>query len=160
MPARCRVPFLPQPSEFTLTWDSLQLCWTAYHVAWLHLEGSSILHIQVRIKRIPWTQLLIYTSVRPIRKFRDIPITNINARTHPITDTDMKVSVYFLCCTPSHLPPPRYSSTVSELAGRIGVRATRLYTWIKRPSVYAATDQKVEAGWGDADREHSVKLLS
>jgi len=39
---------------------------------------------------------------------------------------------------PYYLPPPRYSSTVSELAGCIGVWGTRLYAQIKRLSVYAA----------------------
>jgi len=41
--------------------------------------------------------------------------------------------VYFLCCTPSHLPD------TPELADRIGVWATRLYARIKRQSVYDAT---------------------
>ena len=49
-----------------------------------------------------------------------------------------------LLLMPYSLPPPRYSSTVSELASCIGVWATHLYAQIKHPSVYAATDQKVE----------------
>jgi len=64
-------------------------------------------------------------------------------RTHPITDTDIRYEGHSmavgLLLMPYSLPPPRYSSTVSELAGRIGVWATRLYARIKRPSVYAAT---------------------
>jgi len=38
----------------------------------------------------------ILTSVRPIREFREMPITDINARMHPITitDTDMKVTAW------------------------------------------------------------------
>jgi len=60
--------------------------------------------------------------------------------------------VYFLCRTPFHFPLPRYSSTVSELAGRIGVWATRLYTWIKWPSVYAATVYGSKS-WGRVGRQ-------
>ena len=40
---------------------------------------------------------------------------------------------------PYSIPPPRYSSTVSELASCTGVWATHLYARIKRPSVYDAT---------------------
>jgi len=39
-------------------------------------------------------ELLVNISVRPIREFREMPITDINVRTHPITDTDMKVTVW------------------------------------------------------------------
>jgi len=83
------------------------------------------------------------TSVRPIREFWEMPITDINVRTHPITDTDIRYEGHSmavgLLLMPYSLPPPRYSSTESELAGRIGVWATRLYARIKRPSVYTAT---------------------
>ena len=95
-----------------------------------------------------------------------MPITDINARTHPITDTDIRYEGHSvavgLLLMPYSLPPPRYSSAVSQLAGRIGMWATRLYTRIKQPAVYAAqsTDQKVEAGWEDTVRKHSVKLWS
>jgi len=72
-----------------------------------------------------------------------MPITDINARTHPITDTDIQYEGHSmavgLLLMPYSLPAPRYSSTVSELAGGIGVWATRLYARIKRPSVYADT---------------------
>jgi len=50
------------------------------------------------------------TSVRPIREFWEMPITDINARTHPITDTDI-----------------RYEGHSAAVAR------------IKQPSVYAAT---------------------
>ena len=87
--------------------------------------------------------IAVFNSVRPIREFREMPITDINMRTHPITDTDIRYEGHSmavgLLLMPYSLPPPRYSSTVSELAGRIGVWATRLYARIKRPSVYAAT---------------------
>jgi len=33
--------------------------------------------------------VLILISVRPIREFREMPITDINVRMHPITDTDI-----------------------------------------------------------------------
>jgi len=29
-----RMPFLPQPSQFILTWDRHQICWLEYPVAW------------------------------------------------------------------------------------------------------------------------------
>ena len=95
-----------------------------------------------------------------------MPITDINARTHPITDTDIRYEGHSvavgLLLMPYSLPPPRYSSTVSELAGRIGVWATHLYAWIKWPSVTVlqSTDQEVEAGWGDTVSKHSIKLWS
>jgi len=110
--------------------------------------------------------IMFKTSVRPMREFWEMPITDINAQTHPITDTDIRYEGHSvtvgLLLMPYSLPPPRYSSTVSELAGRIGVWATRFYAWIKRPSVtlLRCTDQKVEAGWGDTVRKHSVKLWS
>ena len=34
------------------------------------------------------------TSVRPIREFREMPITDISMWMHPITDTDMKVTAW------------------------------------------------------------------
>jgi len=72
-----------------------------------------------------------------------MPITDINTRMHPITDTDIQYEGHSvavgLLLMPYSVPPTGYSSTVSELAGHIGVWATRLYTRIKRPSVYAAT---------------------
>ena len=33
-PVLCRMPLLPQPSQFILAWDK-QICWTAYLEAWL-----------------------------------------------------------------------------------------------------------------------------
>jgi len=81
-------------------------------------------------------------SVRPIHEFWEMPITDINARTHSITDTDIQYEGHSvavdLLLMPYSLPPPRYSSTETELAGRICVWATRLYARIKRPSVYTA----------------------
>jgi len=32
------IPFLPQPSQFILTWDRHQISWLAYPVAWLKLS--------------------------------------------------------------------------------------------------------------------------
>ena len=72
-----------------------------------------------------------------------MPITDINARTHPITNTNIRYEgpcvAVGLLRMPYSLPPPGYSFIVSELAGHIGVWATRLYTWIERPSVYTAS---------------------
>jgi len=87
---------------------------------------------------------MVVASVRPICEFREMPITDINVRTHPITNTDIRyeghsVAVGLLLMPYFHLPPPRYSSTASELAGCIDVWATHLYARTKRPSVYAAT---------------------
>jgi len=85
---------------------------------------------------------IAFSSVRPIREFQDMPITDINMRTHPITDTDIRYEGHSvavgLLLMPYSLPPPTFPDT-PELAGRIGVWATRLYARIKRPSVYAAT---------------------
>ena len=39
-------------------------------------------------------QCCIIDSVRPIREFREMPMTDINAWTHPITDTDMKATAW------------------------------------------------------------------
>jgi len=68
-----------------------------------------------------------------------MPITDIHAWTHPITYTNIRYEGHSvavgLLLMPYSLPPPRYSSTVSELAGRIDVWATCLYARIKRPSV-------------------------
>jgi len=33
---------------------------------------------------------VLFTSVRPIREFREMPIADINMRTHTITDTDIR----------------------------------------------------------------------
>ena len=104
--------------------------------------------------------IILLNSVRPIREFWEMPITYQNKDApdnryrYPIWKSQCGV-----CHTPSHLPPPRYSSTVSELAGRICVWATRLYARIKRPSVYAATvyGSKSRGGVGDTVRKHSVK---
>ena len=60
-------------------------------------------------------------SVRPIREFREMPITDINERTHPITDTDIRYEGHSvaigLLLTPYSLPPPtsRYSSRVRPM---------------------------------------------
>jgi len=35
-----RIPFLPQPSHFILTWDRHQICWLAYRVAWFLFEQA------------------------------------------------------------------------------------------------------------------------
>ena len=72
-----------------------------------------------------------------------MPITDINVRTHPITDTDIRHEGHSmavgLLLMPYSLPPPTSPILPPELAGRIGVWATRLYVRIKQPSVYAAS---------------------
>ena len=68
-----------------------------------------------------------------------------------------------LLLMPYSLPPPRYSSTESELAGRIGVCGLPTFTRGLNGRQYTllqSTDQKGEAGWGDTVRKHSVKLCS
>ena len=58
-------------------------------------------------------------SVRPIREFREMPITDINAWTHPITNTDIRHEGHSvaigLLLTPYSLPPPRCSSRVRPM---------------------------------------------
>ena len=84
---------------------------------------------------------VVFNSVRLIREFREMLITDINVRTLPITDIryegqsqrGSRSTAYAVFPPTSHLPD------TPELAGRIGVWATRLYVRIKRPSVYAAT---------------------
>jgi len=82
---------------------------------------------------------MLQTSVRPIREFREMPITDITVRTHPITDTDIRYEGHSVAVGLLLMPSPSHLPDTPELAGRIGVWATRLYAWIKRPSVYAAT---------------------
>ena len=94
-----------------------------------------------------------------------MPITDINVRTHPITDTDIRYeghSVAVRLLLMIVLLPSSHLPDTPELAGRIGVWAICLYAQIKRPSVYASTvyGSKGEAGWGDTVRKHSVKLWS
>jgi len=68
-----------------------------------------------------------------------MPITDINVRTHPITDTDIRYEGHSVAVGLLLMPSPSHLPDTPELAGRIGVWATRLYARIKRPSVYAAT---------------------
>ena len=85
---------------------------------------------------------VVLDSVRPIREFWEMPITDINVRSHPITDTDIRYeghSVAVRSTSYAVLLPTSHLPDTPELAGRIGVWATRLYARIKRPSVYAAT---------------------
>ena len=51
-PVLCRMPFLPQPSQFVLVWDRHQICWIAYLEAWFGLLSDmekmpllSLIHI-------------------------------------------------------------------------------------------------------------------
>jgi len=37
-PFLCRMPFLPQPSQFILAWNRHQICWLAYPLAWFLLQ--------------------------------------------------------------------------------------------------------------------------
>ena len=82
--------------------------------------------------------LFLITSVRPIHEFPEMPITDINMWTHPITDTDIRYEGHSvavgLLLMPYSLPPP-----TSPILRKIGMWATRLYARIKPPSVYAAT---------------------
>ena len=41
-PFLSRMAFLPQPSQFIVAWDRHQICWLAYHVAWLLLSSNNI----------------------------------------------------------------------------------------------------------------------
>jgi len=38
-----RMPFLTQPSQFILVWDSHQICWLAYLVAWSQIKCLEIM---------------------------------------------------------------------------------------------------------------------
>jgi len=52
----------------------------------------------------------LYTSVRPIREFREMPITDINVQTHLITDTNIRYEGHSvavgLLLMPYSFPPP------------------------------------------------------
>ena len=79
-------------------------------------------------------------SVRLIREFREMPITDINARTHPITDTDMKSQCGSRSTSYAVLPPTSHLPDTRLLYWNwLVAMATRLYTRTKWPSVYAAT---------------------
>jgi len=86
----------------------------------------------------PTTSTILH-SVRPIREFWEMPLTDINVWTHPITDTDIRYEGHSmavgLLLMPYSLPPPRYSGT-DWSHWRVGYPPLRAN---KRPSVYAAT---------------------
>jgi len=51
-PVLCRMPFLPQPSQFILAWDRHQICWIAYST--LNYEAKMrnrcyVVHVQLHI---------------------------------------------------------------------------------------------------------------
>jgi len=103
------------------------------------------------------------TSVRPIREFQEMPITDINVRTHPITDIRYeghRVAVGLLLM-PYSFPPP----TNPILRNWLVALACELPAFMRglngrQYTLQQSTDQKVEAGWGDPVRKHSVKLWS
>jgi len=107
--------------------------------------------------------VLILISVRPIREFREMPITDINVRMHPITDTDIwygghSVAVGLLLM-PYSFPPPTNPILRNWLVALACVLPA--FTHGLNGCQYTlqqSTDQKVEAGWGDTVRKHSVKL--
>jgi len=94
-----------------------------------------------------------------------MPITNINARTHLITDNDIRyeghsVAVGLLLMLYSHLPDTSllYGNWLVALA--CGLPAFTLGLNGRQYTLLQSMDQKVEAGWGDTVRKHSVKLWS
>ena len=100
----------PCSSEGMWRGTDTQTCVTNIHFksSTTHAKcNSTLLELCLHINML---KPLAPTSVRPIREFWEMPITDINARTHPITDTDI-----------------RYEGHSVAVAR------------IKRPSVYAAT---------------------
>ena len=60
------------------------------------------------------------SSVRPIREFWEMPITDINARTHPITDTDIRYEGHSVAIARIKRPSV-YAATVNRSRSRGGV---------------------------------------
>jgi len=105
------------------------------------------------------------SSVRQIREFREMLITDINVRTHPITDTDIRYEGYSvavgLLLMPYSLPPPTapiLRNWLVALACGLPAFTCRLNS--RQYTLLQSTDQKREAGWGDTVRKLSVKLWS
>ena len=106
----------------------------------------------------------VAASIRPIREFREMPITDINVRTHPITDTDIRYEGYSvavgLLFMPYSLPPP----TSPILRNWLVALACGLPAFTRRLNghqytLLQSTNQKREAGWGDTVRKLSVLSL-
>jgi len=79
----------------------------------LHFEFPSrkaITRLKLRRMSIFHEIQLAIFSVRPIREFQEMLITDINARTHPITDTDIRYESHSmavgLLLMPYSFPPP------------------------------------------------------
>ena len=92
-------------------------------------------------------------------------MTDINVRTHPITDTDIRYEGHSmavgLLLMPYSLPPP--NSLI--LRNWLVALACGLPTFTcglngRHYTLLQSTNQKVKAGWGDNVRKHSVKLWS
>ena len=91
-----------------------------------------------------------------------MPITDINVWTHPITDTNIQYEGQHGSRSTSYavLPPtsPILRNWLVALA--CGLPAFTRELNGRQYMLLQSTDQKVEAGWGDAVRKHSVKLWS
>ena len=82
-----------------------------------HFDAASLVTRRTsdlqKTSALPSCSLL--ASVRPICEFREMPITDINMGTHPITDTDIRYEGHSmavgLLLMPYSFPPPRYSRT-------------------------------------------------
>jgi len=106
-----------------------------------------------------------FGSVRQICEFREMPITDINVWTHPITDTDIRYEGHSvavdLLLMPYSLPPPTSPILRNWLVAlACGLPAFTRGLNGRQYTLLQSTDQKGEAGWGDAVRKHSVKQAS
>jgi len=104
-------------------------------------------------------------SVRPIREFRQMPITDINVQTHPITDTNIRYEGHSvavgLLLMPYSLPPPTSPILWNWLVAlACGLPAFTRRLNGRQYTLLQSMNQKVKAGWGDTVRKHSVKLWS
>ena len=107
----------------------------------------------------------LITSVRPIREFWEMPITDINVQTHPITDTNIRYEGHSmavgLLLMPYFLPPPTSPILRNWLVAlACGLPAFMCGLNDRQYTMLQSTDQKGEAWWGDTVKKHSVKLWS
>ena len=92
-----------------------------------------------------------------------MPISDINVRTHPITDTNIQYEGHSvavgLLLMPYSLPAPTSPILWNWLVAlAYGLPAFMRGLNGRQYTLLQSTDQKGEAGWGDTVRKHSVKL--